>query len=148
MQRTIEDIQNDKLPIETFYWTKIIERMYDEHDYETLKVNIRDFAKQRMIDEIQRQLQQTSNSKAHGSTKDKKLTREEQMQLLAKLNDPSMIHLKVFFSDFQRNILEFQMREHERYLSTFCQHFRFVDKDTDGILTEIEFKSLVESLPI
>ncbi len=67
---------------------------------------------------------------------------------MAKLNDPSMTHLKVYFSDFQRNILEFQMQEHERYLAVFCQHFRFVDKDCDGILNEQEFKALVESLPV
>ena len=54
MQRTIEDIQSDKVPIETFYWTKIIERMYDDNDFELLKSKIRDFAKQKMIDDIQK----------------------------------------------------------------------------------------------
>ena len=70
------------------------------------------------------------------------------MQLLNKLNDPSMIHIKVLFSDFQRNILDFQMREHERYLCTFSYHFRLVDKDNDGVLNEDEFRQLIDSIPI
>ena len=59
-----------------------------------------------------------------------------------------MIHIKVYFSDFQKNILDFQMREHERYLRTFTYHFRLADKDNDGVLNEEQFKSLVGSLPI
>lgn len=37
-----DDIQTDKTPIETYYWEKIIEKMYDDNDTEMLQMKIKE----------------------------------------------------------------------------------------------------------
>lgn len=45
-------------------------------------------------------------------------------------------------------VLDFQLREHERFLSKFNAEFRQVDKDGDGVINEIEFKRLLERMGV
>ena len=47
-----DEIQNDKVSIDNCYWTKIIERMYDDNDINTLKTKIRDTSRNIMKEEI------------------------------------------------------------------------------------------------
>ena len=54
--KCIEDITTDKHPIDSQYWTKIIERMYDDKDVYILKPRIKDVSKNLMKEEIQKQL--------------------------------------------------------------------------------------------
>jgi hypothetical protein len=51
--------------------------------------------------------------------------------------------VKVFFGDFQKNVLDFQMKEHEKFLRPFIQVFRGIDIDGNGIINEQEFVQLV-----
>ena len=52
------------------------------------------------------------------------------------------------YCDFQKVILDFQLQEHERFLSKFTELFKEVDNDTDGIINEGEFKELMLKMNI
>jgi hypothetical protein len=54
LKQIAEDIQSDKVPIESNYWLKIIERMYSREDVEVLEVRIRENAFARVKLEIQK----------------------------------------------------------------------------------------------
>eukprot|EP00347_Sterkiella_histriomuscorum_P019303 403342167 len=161
--KSLDEIINDKIYIDTQYWTKIIERMYDERDVQILKSRILDDSRALMREEIQKQLNGTStkNSASSGQnstasltsqksqqSQKSKLTREEQQNLLNQLNSNSQYQalIKVYFSTFQQIILDFQMQEHERYLQVFIKFFRKIDKDNDGLVNEEQFKQLMNDL--
>lgn len=44
--------------------------------------------------------------------------------------------MKVYWTDFLKTLMDFQMRQHETYLRTFTKMFRRVDTDSDGIVNE------------
>ena len=52
------------------------------------------------------------------------------------------------YCDFQKIILDFQLQEHERFLSKFTELFKEVDSDTNGIIHEGEFKELMQKMNI
>ncbi|CAD8067249.1 unnamed protein product [Paramecium primaurelia] len=74
---------------------------------------------------------------------EKRMTREEYFQILNE-KDKS----KIEFSIFQKFILDCQMKSHEKYLSTFIQHFKQQDQDQNGIIDENEFAQLIKELNI
>jgi Ca2+-binding EF-hand superfamily protein len=47
---------------------------------------------------------------------------------------------------FLKTVLDFQLKEHEKFLSTFSMEFKGIDKDNDGIINEEQFKRLMKSL--
>lgn len=51
---------------------------------------------------------------------------------------------KLLFSDFQKCILDFQLKEHMDFLKVFSQIFKSIDHQQHGILNEDEFRSLLE----
>ena len=55
---------------------------------------------------------------------------------------------KLLYFDFQKVILDFQLREHEKFLSKFTELFKTVDTDTDGIINEEEFKKLLRTMNV
>ncbi|CAD8081062.1 unnamed protein product [Paramecium sonneborni] len=74
---------------------------------------------------------------------EKRMTREEQFQIVNEKEKS-----KIEFSIFQKVILDFQMKSHEKYLSKFIQHFRQLDQDQNGIIDENEFRQLITDLNI
>ena len=50
---------------------------------------------------------------------------------------------KLLYTDFQKVILDFQLHEHERFLKSFTNLFKCVDADLDGIISEDEFRMLI-----
>ena len=44
-----------------------------------------------------------------------------------------------------KTVLDFQLREHEKFLSRFLQEFRLVDTDNDGIVDEVAFRSILKN---
>ncbi|CAD8151655.1 unnamed protein product [Paramecium octaurelia] len=72
---------------------------------------------------------------------EKRMTREEQFQIVNE-KDKS----KIEFSIFQKVILDFQMKSHEKYLSKFILHFKQQDQDQNGIIDENEFRQLIADL--
>ena len=55
---------------------------------------------------------------------------------------------KVSFNEFIETILDFQLREHEKFLTKFMDLFKRTDIDGDGILSCEEFISLYQAMNI
>ena len=47
------------------------------------------------------------------------------------------------YSDFVKVILDFQLQEHEKFLTSFTSLFKEIDLDNNGILNEEEFRELL-----
>lgn len=52
------------------------------------------------------------------------------------------------YADFQKVVLDFQLKEHERFLLKFNQNFKRFDLNQDGVLDESEFRSLVVGMGV
>ena len=52
------------------------------------------------------------------------------------------------YSDFRKIILDFQLQEHERFLIKFTNLFKSVDNDQDGIISEVQFKNLLQLMNV
>ena len=160
----IEEVSSDKAGMDNAQWYKIIERMYDEQDIKVLEEKIRENAKTRLRNEISKKLNRKALSPSqpvlpHGKTSSRmtsgthtthnlRLTREEQLHLEQQLSEPHNGTTKVYFTDFLKTLMDFQMRQHESYLRAFTKLFRQVDADSDGIITEEQFEGLLHSTGI
>jgi len=101
--------------------TDIIKYMYNQDDADILLERLKKFY--------------LSSSKIGVDIK--KLSREEQGRLMSEREKKV-----VEFSVFQKVILDFQLRSHEKFLKNFVTYFKIVDRDNNGILDENEFKEL------
>jgi len=50
------------------------------------------------------------------------------------------------FAVFLKCVLDFQLKEHEKFLAPFVQIYKRVDVDRDGILNEEEFRNLMATI--
>lgn len=50
------------------------------------------------------------------------------------------------YDDFLKILLDFQLKQHERFLSKFRQAFRAIDTEGKGLLTAVEFRRLAVEL--
>lgn len=73
-----------------------------------------------------------------------KLSRDEEVKLKKKQGT----HGKLLYSDFVKVILDFQLQEHEKFLSAFTTLFKELDVDNNGILSEDEFRELLSRMGI
>ena len=80
---------------------------------------------------------------SYTNTNSRKLTREEIKHLSKKEND-----LKILYSDFNKILLEIQIRLRDKYLSNFLSIFKSLDEDDDGILNEEQFRNLIIKLDV
>ncbi|KRX10318.1 hypothetical protein PPERSA_02735 [Pseudocohnilembus persalinus] len=71
----------------------------------------------------------------------RKLTREEQLALLQEKEKH-----KIQYFQFQKIILDFQLKSHEKFLKKFIQLFRQLDVDHNGIINENEFRVLLDTI--
>ena len=55
---------------------------------------------------------------------------------------------KLKFSTFLKTVLDFQLREHEKFLSRFSVEFRVVDVNNDGVVDEGQFRTLMKRLKV
>ncbi len=51
---------------------------------------------------------------------------------------------KLKFNVFLKTVLDFQLKEHEKFLSRFIGEFKSKDKDNDGVLDEEQFRELMQ----
>merc|ERR1712000_550992 len=56
------------------------------------------------------------------------------------------LYNKINFNLFQKILLDFQLKGHERFLEPFRHKFNDVDTDSNGIIDETEFRTLVSSV--
>ena len=50
---------------------------------------------------------------------------------------------RLLYTEFQKIVLDFQLKEHEKFLRKFMVVFKSVDTDNNGLLNEREFRELV-----
>ena len=122
----------EKGSMEEWQWRKIIEKMYDPNDYEILE--------QKFVNAVQERRAKTFYNTL---TDSRKLTREEQMMRMQQKDFE-----RLQFTDFQKIILDFQLKEHEKFLEKFIDVFKSIDSDNNGIINESEFRELVQSMDV
>lgn len=62
----------------------------------------------------------------------KRLPRDQQLRILNEKEKPV-----IEYFIFQKIILDFQLKSHEKFLKNFVAYFRLVDKDLNGIIDEV-----------
>ena len=121
--------------IDDAFWARIIERMYDEQDWCTLEENFRNLIQARQI---------SKNSARDGSRSGKrKMTREERIALISQKDSD-----KLLFTEFMKAVLDFQLKEHEKFLYKLIMIFKQVDVDNNGVVNEDEFVELLRRMKI
>jgi Ca2+-binding EF-hand superfamily protein len=75
----------------------------------------------------------------------KKMTRNQVRQLVAQETNGKD---KLKFTLFLKTVLDFQLREHEKFLSRFSVEFRAVDTNNDGVIDENQFRVLMKRLRV
>jgi len=73
------------------------------------------------------------------------MTREE---LNKELLSGSKQSSKLLYADFKKIILDFQLQEHERFLIKFTDLFKSVDRDQDGVISEVQFKEMLRLMNV
>lgn len=107
--------------------------MYDMEDVSTLT--------QRFMDTIDGRKNKKENhfnvSIGFNSTKNinRKLSREEEL----KKRKLEKAESRLLYSEFLKIILDFQLQEHEKFLSRFTLLFKQIDHDKNGIIDEVSF---------
>ena len=120
----VEGIKKGK--IEDWMWSRIIERMYEVRDQITLQESIKSNAEMRAGANQEDRLMYV-----------KRMTRDEMNRQSISRKAP------VLYSDFEKIILDFQLLQHEQFLQKFTDLYKSVDRDTDGVIDEEEFKELI-----
>jgi len=96
----------------------IINYMYNQEDAEVLLEKLRKFY--------------TYPSKSIADLK--RLPRDQQLKLMNEKEKPV-----IEYFIFQKIILDFQLKSHEKFLKNFVAYFRLVDKDLNGIIDEVTY---------
>ena len=121
-------------------WKTLIKYLFPK-DSETVLSKINEY-----IENSRNERAQTDNkvnTYAYSSGNSHKLTREELKSLNRKEND-----LKILYSDFNKILLEIQIRLRDKYLSNFVSTFKQIDEDDDGVLNEEQFRDLIIKLEL
>ena len=121
-------------------WKTLIKYLFPK-DSETVLSKINEY-----IESSRNERTQTDNkvnTYAYSSGNSRKLTREELKSLNRKEND-----LKILYTDFNKILLEIQIRLRDKYLSNFVSTFKQIDEDDDGVLNEEQFRDLIIKLEL
>ena len=134
---------------------KIVDKMYDDHDIEHIHEQIRDVIEkynqqggkllEPVASDYKRKLTRIEQPASAGGDIRKKLTRVELNQKTSDANNKTG---KLLYSDFCRIVLDFQLKEHERFLCHFNDCFKQFDTNLDGVITEDNFKDLLQSMNV
>lgn len=121
--------------VDDFYWARIIERMYDEQDWYTLEEMFRSV--------IQKRQQSRFSMRDKRRSSKRKMTREERLAMVSQKDSD-----KLLFNEFMKTVLDFQLKEHEKFLYKFIVVFKQIDGDNNGVVNEDEFIELVKRMRI
>lgn len=133
--------------IDEWMWRKIIEKMYDPHDFEILEALFQEMLENKRQSKEYRN--QDGYLRGNGAAigpgaGQKKLTREELMSRVTN----GAVNEKLSYVEFQKAILDFQLSEHEKFLQDFTQLFKQVDADHNGILNEDQLRELLSCMRV
>jgi hypothetical protein len=137
----IEQIQLST--IEDWQWKKIVNKMYDREDVETLMHRFRECV------EVRKQRKENSafpqqSHRMNTASASRKLSRDEEI-MKRKSNKSDN---KLLYCEFLKVVLDFQLQEHEKFLGKFTQIFKMVDHDSNGIIDENQFRDLIQNMGI
>ena len=71
------------------------------------------------------------------------MTREERIALISQKDSD-----KLLFTEFMKAVLDFQLKEHEKFLYKLIMIFKQVDIDNNGVVNEEEFIELMRRMKI
>lgn len=144
--------------IDEWMWRKLAFRMFEHQDAQYLCQQLLNQVQQKIIDSkenvdnsrlrLNSFLHQRQQSRQDLSRKksSKRLTREEEETLNRKKE--SQQKKLLYLQEFTKTILDFQLQEHDKYLFCFNQLFKQVDVDSDGIITEEQFRQLIACMNV
>ena len=121
-------------------WKTLIKYLFPK-DSETVLSKINEYIESSRNERVQ--TDNKVNTYAYSSGNSRKLTREELKSLNRKEND-----LKILYTDFNKILLEIQIRLRDKYLSNFVSTFKQIDEDDDGVLNEEQFRDLIIKLEL
>lgn len=101
-------------------WIDIVKYMYNTEDSVSIIMRIRDILKQRAA------VPRRQGTSRRGTVK-------EEVPLLN-------------YSELLRILLDFQLEGHERFLSKFVRIFKQFDTDRNGVVNEVEFRSILKAV--
>ena len=113
-------------------WIDIVRYMYNDADADILIQIIAEFIQD---SELTSRNQQSARGRK-GSAREQ--PREQDKKARGRLK----------FHDFVRILLEFQLRGHEKFLNSFIAMYKKVDEEGNGIITESQFRALVQNMRI
>ena len=147
--------------LEESIWKKLILKMYDEQDSQNLILKVHELieakreAKENEFSAnfFTRGINQSNisnlnngvsnlNNLVGGMQPTRKLTREQENAKRKQIK----LESRVRFQELSDLILEYQLIEHENFLSKFTQEFKQVDSEALGVLNEHQFKLLIANM--
>ena len=132
-----DTIAQGQMALEEWIWRRMLEKLYDESDYENLN--------NRLLTCIESKKKRSSQTQRRGDAVvmlqgNRKLSRDELKQALL---SSSKVNEMLLYNDMIRTVLDFQLHEHLKFLFRFTVVFKLVDQDGNGILSEEEFRLLL-----
>lgn len=145
--------QNGNGAIEEATWRKLLSRMYDARDGSVLIQKLTDLVaakKESKENEFSanfftqglNQGNGNLNLIVGGAQPTRKLTRDQENAKKKQIKLESRIR----FHEIQDTILEYQLSEHENFLSKFTHLFKSVSTNAIGVLNEPQFKQLLNEM--
>ncbi|CDW87543.1 UNKNOWN [Stylonychia lemnae] len=125
--------------IEDVYWKKIINKMYDSEDVNTLTNRFLEIIDQRKLNRKENNFHSSVPLRTQEKSNTRKISRDEEIKQRRNVKQVS----KLMYQEFLKIILDFQLLEHEKFLSCFTQIFKSIDTDSNGIIDENEFRDLI-----
>lgn len=135
-------------------WKKVVSRMYDDRDSQILIQKMLDLidskreAKEnefsanffaRGVNQSRVGANYNSLNNLVGIQPNRKLSREQEMAKKKQIR----LESKIRFTEFIKIVLDYQLEEHENFLSKFTYEFKKQDTDCNGILDEAQFRQLI-----
>ena len=112
-------------------WKGIIYYVYEKDDASNLESRILEYIRKKGTSG-------TSKNDPH-----KKMTREELVNLSRQKEE-----IKILYKDFQKILLDYQIKSRDKYLRNFVYLFKKSDLDNNGILNEEEFVGLLSFMGV
>ncbi|CAG9317864.1 unnamed protein product [Blepharisma stoltei] len=127
----VQEMLNERLQsyVSEDEWTDIVKYMYNETDADLLLS---------LVSEVIKHKNYPSDLPPIRG----KITREE---AVTRREKERSLKTRILYADFLKILLDFQLKGHEKFLSNFLAMFRDADKDRNGMISEPEFRELLDA---
>mmetsp|Transcript_9255 Transcript_9255/g.17666 ORF Transcript_9255/g.17666 Transcript_9255/m.17666 type:complete len:848 (-) Transcript_9255:1671-4214(-) len=111
-------------------WLDIVKYMYNETDSELL-INL---------------LKEVASRKTYPVDHQPRKQRLSREDIVARRERERAVKGRIAYKDFLKVLLDFQLKGHEQFLTPYLKLFRNVDSDSNGVISEYEFRNLIGSM--